>query len=73
MTSLKGDVEAGLAAADVVVKERYATDMTHAAPIEPHVALAEWRGGGVTGCSLVAMTPPVYQPGCRLRGRRRGV
>lgn len=48
MTSVKGDVEAGLAEADLVVRERYATDMTHAVPIEPHVALAEWHGGEVT-------------------------
>lgn len=48
MTSVKGDIEAGLAEADIVVKERYATDMTHAVPIETHCALAEWHGSTVT-------------------------
>ena len=48
MTSVKGDVEAGFAEAAVVVRERYATDKTHAAPIEPHLALAEWQGDAVT-------------------------
>jgi CO/xanthine dehydrogenase Mo-binding subunit len=48
MTQVKGDVERGLAEADVVVVERYETDMTHAVPIEPHAALAEWHGRRVT-------------------------
>ena len=48
MTSVKGDVEQGFAEADLVVHETYATDMSHAAPIEPHVVLAEWQGGAVT-------------------------
>ena len=48
MTSVKGDIEQGLAEADVVVRDRYVTDVTHATPIEPHVVLAEWQGGAVT-------------------------
>jgi CO/xanthine dehydrogenase Mo-binding subunit len=48
MTQVKGDVEAGFAEADVVVAERYETDMSHAVPIEPHAALAEWHGPRVT-------------------------
>jgi CO/xanthine dehydrogenase Mo-binding subunit len=48
MTLVKGDVERGLAEADMVVSERYETDMTHAVPIEPHAALAEWHGRRVT-------------------------
>jgi CO/xanthine dehydrogenase Mo-binding subunit len=48
MTQVKGDVEAGLAEADLVVAERYAADMTHPVPIEPHAALAEWHGDRVT-------------------------
>src|SRR5207253_8937817 len=48
MTQVKGDVEQGLAEADLVVSERYVTDMTHAVPIEPHAALAEWHGRRVT-------------------------
>ena len=43
-----GDVEAGMAAADHVVKERYVADMSHAAPIEPRAIAAEWHGEQVT-------------------------
>lgn len=48
MTSEKGDVVAGFAEADVVVSERYLSDMAHAAPIEPHAVIAEWQGDRVT-------------------------
>jgi CO/xanthine dehydrogenase Mo-binding subunit len=48
MTQVKGDIEAGLAEADLVLAERYETDMTHAVPIEPHAALAEWQGRRLT-------------------------
>ena len=48
MTQVNGDVDSGFADADVVVSERYVTDMTHAVPIEPHAALAEWHGRRVT-------------------------
>jgi CO/xanthine dehydrogenase Mo-binding subunit len=47
-TIVKGDVEAGLATADVVVKERYVADMSHAVPIEPRAIVAEWQGDKVT-------------------------
>jgi CO/xanthine dehydrogenase Mo-binding subunit len=47
-TIAKGDVEAGMAEADVVVKERYVADMSHAVPIEPRAIVAEWRGDKVT-------------------------
>jgi CO/xanthine dehydrogenase Mo-binding subunit len=48
VTIVKGDVEAGLAAADEIVTERYTTDMAHAVPIEPHVVLADWQGDRVS-------------------------
>ena len=48
MTSVKGDVDAGFAEADVVVTERYRSDMAHAVPIEPHAVIAEWAGDRVT-------------------------
>ena len=48
MTQIKGDVERGLSEAELVVAERYSTDMTHAVPIEPHAAMAEWHGRRVT-------------------------
>jgi CO/xanthine dehydrogenase Mo-binding subunit len=47
-TIAKGDVDAGLAEADVVVKERYVADMSHAVPIEPRAIVAEWQGDKVT-------------------------
>ena len=47
-TIVKGDVDAALASADEVVKERYVADMSHAVPIEPHAAVAQWQGDRVT-------------------------
>lgn len=44
----KGDVEAALASADVVVTSRYVADGCHAAPIEPRAVLAQWEGDKVT-------------------------
>src|SRR5690606_17139643 len=44
----KGDVDAALAAADVVVSGRYVADGCHAAPIEPRAVLAQWEGDKVT-------------------------
>ncbi len=44
----KGDVDAAMAEADVVVKERYVADMSHAVPIEPRAIVAEWQGDKVT-------------------------
>jgi CO/xanthine dehydrogenase Mo-binding subunit len=45
MTTVKGDVEAGFAEADLIVEEDYEADMSHAVPIEPHAMLAKWNGG----------------------------
>ena len=47
-TIVKGDADAGMAEADVVVKERYVADMSHAVPIEPHAIVAQWQGDKVT-------------------------
>ncbi len=44
----KGDIEAGLAEADVVVRSRYEADGAHAAPIEPRAVVAQWEGEKVT-------------------------
>src|ERR1035437_3238576 len=40
-TISKGDIEAGLAAADKVVKSRYVADASHAVPIEPRAIVAQ--------------------------------
>ncbi len=44
----KGDIDAGMASADIVVKGRYVADGCHAAPIEPRGVLAQWEGEKVT-------------------------
>ncbi|HEY0386816.1 MAG TPA: xanthine dehydrogenase family protein molybdopterin-binding subunit [Gaiellales bacterium] len=47
-TIVKGDADKGMAEADIVVKERYVADMSHAVPIEPHAIVAQWQGDKVT-------------------------
>jgi CO/xanthine dehydrogenase Mo-binding subunit len=47
-TIVKGDADQGMAEADVVVRERYVADMSHAVPIEPHAVVAQWQGDKVT-------------------------
>jgi CO/xanthine dehydrogenase Mo-binding subunit len=47
-TIVKGDADAGMAEADIVVKGRYVADGSHAVPIEPRAILAEWQGDHVT-------------------------
>jgi CO/xanthine dehydrogenase Mo-binding subunit len=47
-TIVKGDADAAMAGADVVVRGRYVADMSHAAPIEPHAVIAQWEGDRVT-------------------------
>jgi CO/xanthine dehydrogenase Mo-binding subunit len=44
----KGDVDAGMAAADEIVTSRYVADASHGAPIEPRAVLAQWEGDQVT-------------------------
>ncbi len=47
-TIVKGDAEAALAGADVVVRGRYVTDPVQGVPIEPRAVIAEWHGEQVT-------------------------
>jgi CO/xanthine dehydrogenase Mo-binding subunit len=47
-TIVKGDADAAMAEADVVVKSRYESDASQGVPIEPRAVLAEWRGDEVT-------------------------
>ena len=47
-TIVKGDAAAAMAEADIVVKDRYVADGSHAVPIEPRALLAEWQGDHVT-------------------------
>jgi CO/xanthine dehydrogenase Mo-binding subunit len=47
-TIVKGDVDAAMAGADVVVKGRFVADASHGAPIEPRAIVAQWNGDRVT-------------------------
>jgi CO/xanthine dehydrogenase Mo-binding subunit len=47
-TVVKGDADAAIEGADVVVKGRYVTDASQGAPIEPRALLAQWQGDRVT-------------------------
>ncbi|MFI7127374.1 xanthine dehydrogenase family protein molybdopterin-binding subunit [Nonomuraea sp. NPDC050153] len=44
--TVKGDVEAGLNAAETVIDVTYTTPVQHNNPMEPHAALALWDGEG---------------------------
>jgi CO/xanthine dehydrogenase Mo-binding subunit len=45
---VKGDADAAMSAAEVVVKSRYVTDASQGVPIEPRAILAQWQGDRVT-------------------------
>ena len=47
-TIVKGDADAALEAADVVVRSRFVTDPVQGVPIEPRAVIAEWQGDRVT-------------------------
>jgi len=47
-TIVKGDVEAAMAGAEVVVRARYLTDPVQGVPIEPRAVVAQWEGDKVT-------------------------
>jgi CO/xanthine dehydrogenase Mo-binding subunit len=47
-TIVKGDADATMTTADVVVKGRYVSDPSHGVPIEPHAVIAQWQGDKVT-------------------------
>jgi len=44
----RGDIDAGMAEAEVVVTSRYVADGSHAVPIEPRAVVAQWEGEKVT-------------------------
>jgi CO/xanthine dehydrogenase Mo-binding subunit len=47
-TIVKGDADAAMREAEVVVEGRYVTDASQGAPIEPRAILAQWQGDRVT-------------------------
>jgi CO/xanthine dehydrogenase Mo-binding subunit len=61
-TIVKGDAEAAMAKADVVVKSRYVADGAHGVPIEPRAVVAHWQGDRVTVWSST-QTPFVARSG----------
>src|SRR3954451_23187285 len=50
-TVVKGDADAAMAGADVVVSGRYVADGSQGAPIEPRAVIAQWQGDRLTGGS----------------------
>ncbi len=47
-TIVKGDADAAMAGAEVVVRSRYVADPSQGAPIEPRAIVAQWSGDRVT-------------------------
>ena len=47
-TIVKGDADAAMSRADVVVKSRYVSDASQGVPIEPRAVVAQWHGDEVT-------------------------
>jgi CO/xanthine dehydrogenase Mo-binding subunit len=47
-TIVKGDADAAMAQADVVLRSRYESDASQGVPIEPRAVVAEWKGEEVT-------------------------
>ena len=47
-TIVKGDADRAMADADIVVRDSYEADGSHAVPIEPRAIVAEWSGDQVT-------------------------
>lgn len=64
-TSLaRGDVDEGLAEADLIVTSRYVADASHAVPIEPRAVLAQWEGDKVTIWSSTQVPFPARDGVC---------
>ena len=47
-TIVKGDADAAMAKADIVVSSRFVTDPVQGVPIEPRAIIAQWQGDRVT-------------------------
>jgi CO/xanthine dehydrogenase Mo-binding subunit len=47
-TIVRGDADAAMESADVVVRGRYVTDPVQGVPIEPRAVVAQWQGDRVT-------------------------
>ena len=75
-TIVKGDADAAMAGADVVVKSHYVSDASQGVPIEPRAVVAQWQGDKVTIWSSTqvpyAARAGVAQTLAGARGRRAG-
>ena len=56
----QGDVDAALAAADVVVEQTYSTPFQHNNPMEPHATIAHWEEGAERPLTLHDSTQGVH-------------
>ncbi len=48
LTFERGDIQKGLAEADVILDETYSTSIEHPCALEPHATIASWSGGTLT-------------------------
>jgi CO/xanthine dehydrogenase Mo-binding subunit len=64
-TQRKGDIEAGFAAAEVVVERTWSNPAVAHVPFEPHVAVARW---GTEGLTVWASTQAPHWVGLELAG-----
>jgi CO/xanthine dehydrogenase Mo-binding subunit len=62
-TIVKGDVEGGFAEADVVIEERYGTDHSHPAAIEPHGVIAQVDANGRATVWTSSQVPYIVRAG----------
>src|SRR5699024_4603925 len=56
-----GDVDAALAAAEIVVDQRYSTPLEHNNPMEPHTTIARWDGEELTLWTSTQRVHPARQ------------
>ena len=67
-TIVKGDADAAMAEANVVVRSRYVADGSHGVPIEPRAIVAQWQGDRLTVWS--STSDAVHSPQRRRRHAR---
>ena len=73
-TIVKGDADAAMASADVVVRGRYVADCSQGVPIEPRAVVAQWQQGARSGRRHRFLTRrgPAWRAPCRFRSRTSG-
>lgn len=61
-TIVKGDADAAMAEANLIVRSRYVADGSHGVPIEPRAIVAQWQGDRLTVWSS-SQTPFIARSG----------